>query len=545
MTDDGGKTWKQTLFAGPESGVSDIAMSAQNPSVLYAGVWQFQRRPWTFTSGGDADGLYKSTDGGATGRSSRTRASRRDDRAASVWRLRRATAIAFTPLIESKSGVLWRSDDGGANWTMVSDDLAVDARSFYFSHVEVDPKNPNRVYAISFEVMLSTDGGKTFKPVADDVHSDFHAIWIAPNDPNRVIFGEDGGYVLTRRRRSELVLLGATCRSAKSIASVWETTIHTASARVCKTTTGGADRRTRSIRRVSKTSTGSTPGRRRDVGDSRARRSELDLVGCARRLAYHLQSRHARPVVGAALPANRERILGSRDEQVPLQLGVADRVCAVAQPEPENLSDGTAGTSSFKRPIAAARGPSSVRILRATSSRIRIPPAVRSRNDVSGAEYSDTIFDIEASQRAIGEIWVGTDDGFVQLTRDGGKHWRNVTPRSAPKFGRFATVAPSTLVDGTAYAIEDDHDMGDSAPYAFVTHDFGKTLDEDRPAVARRSVGCVRSGPTFATAISSISAPRRASGSRSTAERTGSRSRTTCRASRCTIFGMQPRETTW
>jgi photosystem II stability/assembly factor-like uncharacterized protein len=95
-------------------------------------------------------------------------------------------------------------------------------------------------------------------------------------------------------------------------------------------------------------------------------------------------------------------------------------------------------------------------------------------NDVSGAEYSDTILDIEGSQLHRGEIWVGTDDGLVQLTRDGGKHWSNVTPPGAPEFGRFATVAPSTLSDGTAYAIADGHKVGDSAPYAFVTHDYGK-----------------------------------------------------------------------
>ncbi len=96
-------------------------------------------------------------------------------------------------------------------------------------------------------------------------------------------------------------------------------------------------------------------------------------------------------------------------------------------------------------------------------------------NDVSGAEYTDTILDIEASQRARGEIWVGTDDGLVQLSRDYGKHWRNVTPPGAPQYGRFATVAPSTLADGTIYAIEDDHEMGDNAPYVWVTHDFGES----------------------------------------------------------------------
>jgi hypothetical protein len=95
-------------------------------------------------------------------------------------------------------------------------------------------------------------------------------------------------------------------------------------------------------------------------------------------------------------------------------------------------------------------------------------------HDVSGAEYSDTILDIEGSTIAKGEIWVGTDDGLVQLTRDYGKHWTNVTPPGAPEFGRFATVAPSTLADGTAYAVNDGHYVGDNAPYAYVTHDFGK-----------------------------------------------------------------------
>jgi hypothetical protein len=95
-------------------------------------------------------------------------------------------------------------------------------------------------------------------------------------------------------------------------------------------------------------------------------------------------------------------------------------------------------------------------------------------NDVSGAEYTDTILDIEPSQRARGEIWVGTDDGLVQLTRDGGKHWKNVTPPGAPQYGRFETVAPSALVGGTAYAVNDGHRLGDNAPYVFVTRDFGK-----------------------------------------------------------------------
>ena len=207
VTNDGGHTWKQTLYVGPESGASDLAMNEQNPSVLYAGIWKFQRRPWTFVSGGDEDGLYRSTDGGETW----TKLEGHGLPQGTMGRIGVAVAPSngnrVYALIESKDGVLWRSDDGGNNWMKVSEDSLVDARAFYFTHVTVDPKNPDRVYALSFETMMSTDGGKKFKPIARDVHSDFHAIWIAPNDPTRIMLGEDGGYVLTVRRRPELVFL--------------------------------------------------------------------------------------------------------------------------------------------------------------------------------------------------------------------------------------------------------------------------------------------------------------------------------------------------
>ena len=197
VTEDGGRTWKQTLYAGPESGASDLAADPQDPNVMYAGIWKFQRRPWTFVSGGDEDGLYKSTDGGETW----TKLEGHGLPAGPMGRIGVAVAPSdgnrVYALIESSAGVLWRSDDGGNNWTMVSDSSAVDARPFYFTHVAVDPKNPDKVYAMSFQFMESTDGGKKFHAIADSVHVDYHAIWIAPNDGSRIIVGEDGGYALT------------------------------------------------------------------------------------------------------------------------------------------------------------------------------------------------------------------------------------------------------------------------------------------------------------------------------------------------------------
>ncbi|MBV9272173.1 MAG: hypothetical protein JO165_13850, partial [Candidatus Eremiobacteraeota bacterium] len=196
VTNDGGKTWAKTLYVGPQSGASDLAMNVANPNEIYAGIWQFRREPWTFHSGGDDDGVYKSTDGGRTW----NKLTGNGLPANPVGRIGLAVAPSngnrVYATIEAKDGVLWRSDDAGKTWTMVSKDTLVNQRPFYFSHLEVDPKKPDKIYAVSMWVALSTDGGKTFKQLPEQ-HPDNHAMWIAPNDPNRIIVGEDGGYVLT------------------------------------------------------------------------------------------------------------------------------------------------------------------------------------------------------------------------------------------------------------------------------------------------------------------------------------------------------------
>jgi photosystem II stability/assembly factor-like uncharacterized protein len=197
VTDDGGKTWRNTLYLGPQTGVSDMAADAAHPNVIYAGMWQFRRLPWTFTSGGPSDGLFKSTDGGATW----ARLSGSGLPIGITGRIGLAVAPSdpnrVYALIESKDGILWRSDDAGATWKLVSKNTLVDQRPFYFSHIAVDPKDAQHVYGISEMLSESKDGGATFKEIAHDVHVDYHSMWIAPNDPHRMIVGEDGGYALT------------------------------------------------------------------------------------------------------------------------------------------------------------------------------------------------------------------------------------------------------------------------------------------------------------------------------------------------------------
>lgn len=468
VTNDGGKTWTKTLYLGPQTGASELAMDPNHPNVIYAGMWQFRRLPWTFHSGGPQDGLFKSTDGGATW----TRLTGHGLPTGYMGRI----AVAVAPsdsnrvyaIIEAKGGILWRSDDAGATWTMVSKSTLVDQRPFYFTHITVDPKNRDHVYGVSNELAESHDGGKTFRTAAQGVHVDYHAMWIAPNDPNRMMVGEDGGYALT--------LDGGKHWSFSRNLAIGEV-YH--------------------------------------VGLSR----ENPYWACA-----PLQDNNA--FCGPSNSLNREGILDSDW----LNVVGGDGMWAVPDPSDPNyiMADSQTGDIEayskkiesgrsvpayydFSRndfafynrkyrfnwdaPIAFApwnphlvwlganvvfqspdRGvhwtPISPDLTRHIKAH-ELPAGGPLATDVSGAEYSDNILYIEGSTIRAGEIWVGTDDGLVQLTRDGGKHWKNVTPAGAPTFARVETVAPSPIDPGTAYATFDDHREGNYAPYLYVTHNYG------------------------------------------------------------------------
>ncbi len=469
VTWNGGKSWSQTLFVGPESGASDLAMDVQHPNVIYAGIWQFQRRPWTFTSGGADDGLYKSTDGGRTW----TRLTGHGLPTGITGRIGLAVAPSdgnrVYALIESKEGLLWRSDDAGGTWTMVSDNTLVDQRPFYFTHVAVDPKNPNKVYAVSMMLSVSTDGGKTFKPIAQQVHVDYHAIWISPSNPNRIIVGEDGGYALTVDGGEN-----------------WSSSLNMPIAQVYRIGTSNENPYTVCA----------------GIQDNNAwcgPSNSLDPSGIMNK--YWIVTAGGDGEWSVPDPTDPNWIWSDSENGA---LQIYNRVTQdgwFAQPYLLNGEESFDLARSkyrfnWESPIAFApwnghiawyggdvvfqttnRGRSWTVISPDLTRNIKAhqqPSGGPITHDVSGAEYSDTILDIEGSVLHRGEIWIGTDDGYVQMTLDGGRHWHNVTPAGAPEYGRFATVAPSTLQDGTVYAIEDDHYMGDNAPHAWVTHDFGR-----------------------------------------------------------------------
>ncbi|MHB8140436.1 MAG: WD40/YVTN/BNR-like repeat-containing protein [Vulcanimicrobiaceae bacterium] len=470
VTWDGGKTWAKTLYLGPKTGGSDLAMDESNPNVVYAGMWEFRRKPWTFQSGGKADGLFKSTDGGKTwtrlvGNGLPTGITGRIGLAVS-----RSNPNYVYALIEAKHGILWRSEDAGAHWTMVSDNTLVDQRPFYFTHVAVDPSNPRKVYGASEFLSMSTDGGRHFKIIAPQVHVDYHAIWIAPNDPSRIIVGEDGGYALTVDGMKNWFF-----SKNLPIAQVYHVAVSNENPyQICI-----------------------------GVQDNNAwcgPSNSLDPSGIMNK--YWIVTTGGDGEWAVPDPANPNYIWS--DSEVG-SLTVYNKVTQdqwFVQPYLQtDLQQFDLATSKYRfnwdSPIAFAPWNPHIAWLggnvifqtkdRGMHWKVISPDLTLNLKshqgpsggpityDVSGAEYSDTILDIEGSRLHKGEIWVGTDDGLVQLTLDGGKHWKNVTPPGVPPFGRVETVAPSTLRDGTAYVSIDRHRSGDYKPYLFVTHDFGKT----------------------------------------------------------------------
>jgi len=467
-TTDGGKTWTKTLYVGPQSGVSDLAVNPQNPDEMYAGIWQFQRVPWTFKSGGPDDGLYKSIDGGVTwkkltGNGLPTGMTGRVGLAIAASNPKRVYAT-----IESKDGILWRSDDSGATWTMISDDTLVNQRPFYFSHLAVDTKNPDHVYGVSNELAESKDGGKHFKITAEGVHVDYHSMWIAPNDPKRMIAGEDGGY-------------GLTLDGGKN----WSFSRNLAIGQVYHV--GYSDEIPYRVCAPLQDNNGF-------CGPSNSLNNEGIL------------DEHWDRVIGGdgmwAVPDPRDTNLVWTDLQDG-HVSIFDRTTrrnTSIQPYYGNAADDfnldkVKYRFNWDSPIAFAPWDNRIgwyggNVVFQTADKgahwtAISPDLTRNKKehqkpsggplalDVSGAEFSDTILDIEGSTKHVGEIWVGTDDGVVQVTLDGGKHWRNVTPPGVPEYGRVEIVAPSPLVDGTAYAVIDRHMSGDRTAYAFVTHDHG------------------------------------------------------------------------
>ncbi|HEV3091812.1 MAG TPA: hypothetical protein VGX91_10295 [Candidatus Cybelea sp.] len=465
---DGGATFSKTLYLSEQSGASDIAMDPKNPSVVYAGMWHVLRRPWAIVSGGtNDDGLYRSGDGGRTWKE----VTGNGFPAAPIGRI----GVAIAPsqpnriyaLVESAAGVLWRSDDSGVTWKLVSSDSLANQRPFYFSHVRVSPTDSGTVYAPSMLLATSYNAGEKFNLSAFGVHSDLHDMWIS-SDGNRMALAGDGGIAISANG-------GATWSNSRNIAIAQVYRVGLSSTvpyLVCgglqdnnaycgPAFSGNLDGITN--RDWFKVTEGDGEWAVPDPTNSRliwadSQNGELVVYD---RVSH--ESTNVRPYRGTAqedfvLASSRYRF----NWESPIAFAAYDpRVAFIGANVLFETSDGGKHWKAIS-PDLTRNDKSKQQVAKNSVTQ-----------DESGAENYGTILDIETSAQRKGEIWTGSDDGLVYVTRDGGAHWRNVTPSGLPADSAVETVAPSPRSPGTVFVSADRHAMGDDNAYIFVTHDDG------------------------------------------------------------------------
>ncbi|MDE3155193.1 MAG: hypothetical protein KGN76_08820 [Acidobacteriota bacterium] len=467
-TMDGGKTWQQVLKIDDKTGVADLVMEPGNPMVLFAAAWQVVRHPWGFDDGGPGSGIYRSIDGGTTWTKLENGLPK-----GPLGRIGLAAAPndpqRLYALIEAKMGRLWITNDLGAHWHMVNNNHDIDDRPWYFSRIAVSPVDANRVYFLDSGMWETEDGGRTIRRIGQGVHPDNHTIWIDPKDPDRIIEGNDGGVVVSHdagehwRFLADLPIeqfyqVAADSRIAFDVCgglqdnNAWCGPTRTGfqiTGNDWYTVAGGdgeyavpapsdpdivyADSQNGSIRRTNL-----------KTGASRSIRPYLP--GVEEQAAADLKYRFGwtSPIEVSATDANTVYIGG------------------------DVLFKSTDGGLHWQ--------PISPDLTRNDKAKQQTPGGMIEK-DISGAETYDTILSFAVSRKDPNTIWVGTDDGLVQVTRDGGAHWTNVTGNmhGLPEWGRVQQIEVSPFDPATCYVAVDFHETDDNHPYVYKTHDYGKT----------------------------------------------------------------------
>ena len=475
-TNDGGRTWKKVLFISEKVGAVALAMNPSNPQEIYAGAWQAERKPWTIMSGGPAKqtGIYKTTDGGETWTHLTTAAKGLPTGNIGkididVARSRPTTVYALMEADQSQGG-LYRSDDSGATWTRVSGDGRLIGRPFYYTYVDVDPKNPDIVWVNNLSLLKSADGGKSWRTVSTP-HGDNQGMWLNPDNPDIMIQSNDGGANVSldggvswstqfNQQTAELYMVDTDNQFPYR---VYASQQDTGSPLIVPSKSPFQSRPDDPIQLLF-----NGPGC--ETGPVRPKIDDHNILfGVCKGEFYRMNLVTGQEQSNWVYPQNRyghaSRDIKYRFQRVsPFEMSPHDpNVIYHGSHVLHVTRNGGYDWQIISGDLTANQD---------DYQGISGEPITR---DITGEEVYSTIYAIEESPIEKGVIWTGANDGPVHVTRDGGKTWKNVTPKGLPAGGRVQTVEASPHRKGSAYVAIYRYLLNDFAPYIYATSDYGAT----------------------------------------------------------------------
>ena len=470
---DGGKTWDKVLFRNDKTGAIELVLDPSNPQVMYAALWEAYRNSWEMSSGGSGSGIFKSIDGGDHW----TEISRNPGLPKGMLgkiglSVSGADANRVYAQIEAEDGGFFSSDDAGGTWKRVTDRRDLRQRAFYYTRVYADPKVKDTVYVLNVGFNKSTDGGKTWTTVRPP-HGDNHDMWIAPNDSGRMIEANDGGANVSVNGGETWTPETMPTAQFYHVITTTHVPYHVCGAQQDNSTAcvssrqaqggpggsgGGADQVFYSV-----------GGGESGYIASDPRNPDIFYAGSYGGLITRLDRR-----------TGEERAINPYPDN-PMGYASADIAerfqwtfpIVLAPTDPSVLYVGS--QHLWK---STNEGQSFVKI---SPDLTRHDPKTMGSSggpitkDNTGVETYATIFTIAPSARDGNVIWTGSDDGYVYVTRDGGKNWKSVTPKGLPDFARISLVEASPFRAGSAYVAANRYQMDDFKPYVYRSDDYGET----------------------------------------------------------------------
>lgn len=468
----GGNTWDKVLYVSPKAGAVDLIIDRNNPKVLYASTWEVQRKAWKMWGGGGDSKLWKSTDGGDTWTDLTSNTGMPAPPIGKIGvTVSPADSNRVWAIVEANEGGVFRSDDGGKTWERTNDERKLRQRAFYYSRIYADPWDKETVYCLNTGFYKSTDGGKTFDTTIKVPHGDNHDLWIDPNNPDRMINSNDGGGNVSINGGKSWTEQDYVTTQFYHVMTTSDVPYHVAGAQQDNSTlampSDGWDHRQ---------ARGPNHGWYYAVGGGESGWITQHPVD---KDIFYAGSQ-------GALLTRYDRSNGqTRDIQVYPRFFSGEPASAL----PERWQ--------WTFPIMFA--PQDPNVMYTCSQHVwkttddgqsweKISPDLTYADpetlgktggiitmDMNGPEIYATVFALAPSTHDINTIWAGSDDGKIHITRDGGKNWADITPKSLPKFSRVSIIDESKHRPGTLFVAANRYQVDDRQPYVFKTHDYGKT----------------------------------------------------------------------